>query len=703
MSEDFPLPRLSPHLILTPAPETGGEPAWTIHDPLSNSYHRIDWLAFECLARFSRFKTASLLKQAVETETTLHPTIPQIAALVLFLQKSGLVDMRDQVHIEKARAPDGALKKLLHHYLYFTLPLVRPQKFLAATLPYMRFLFSRIFIGVMLAWLALMVIITIPRIDEFFQTFASFLSFEGAISIFLTLSFVKIIHEMAHAYTAHRNGVAVPHMGVAFMVMYPVLYTETTASWSLKSRRARFEIGVAGILAELCLAGIFLALWHIFPSGTSAQSACFLVVAVSLTSSLLINLNPLMRFDGYYMLSDLIGEENLQSRSVSFALWRLRGFLFGWCDSPPESLSTSRARFLTGFGFSLIVYRFFLFSGIALMVYYLFPQPLGLILFLVEITWFILLPVWKEIRFWITRRDDIFASTRGKAAAALCVIAILALILPWQSSMTLPALLHARHQQAIYAPEPSRIITLHVKPGQKVKKDDLMVTLESPALENAIAAAAQDYQKIERLHQRAQTDPSQAMNELWSDQALEKARLTLESLRAQESKLVIRAPFDGEIRDLLSDTQEGRFIARTERLFTVVNTTDMTISAYATEDQLDRIKPDMNAVFVPDTTWDGRLNATVTEIAQTGETTLSWLELASIHKGPVASDQTNPQAPITARRALYALSLPPKTRPQIDNSIVRRGHVRVEARYTSPLASLFKWLGNVARRDIHLG
>lgn len=106
---------------------------------------------------------------------------------------------------------------------------------------------------------------TIGRMDEFLHTFFMFFSLEGAITIFITFFFIKILHEFGHAYTAYQYGVRVPHMGVAFMVMYPVLYTETSSAWQIKSRNQRMHIGLAGIRTELILAAYALMLWHFLP------------------------------------------------------------------------------------------------------------------------------------------------------------------------------------------------------------------------------------------------------------------------------------------------------------------------------------------------------------------------------------------------------------------------------------------------------
>jgi putative peptide zinc metalloprotease protein len=372
--QDFKLPSLSPFLKLYKAPDDqrSGEPVWTLHNPASNAYFRLNWFGFECVSRFAFHKTAQSLKQEVEKETTLRVDLSEIKELVEFLNASGLTVLADQKILSSGHKEQKLWQKLLQGYLYFTIPLCSPQNFLTRTLPMIRPLLSAQANYLVATVFLVSLVMTSQRADEFLHTFTGMLSLEGAIQIALTLCFVKIVHEMGHAFTAVKHGVPVPHMGLAFMVFYPVLYTETTGSWQLSSRKAAFEIGFAGIRAEFFLATIALLLWNFLPAGSVAQSLCFTVVAVSLVGSLLVNLNPLMRFDGYYMLSDLVGIENLQSRSCNFARWQVRRIFLGIKDRPPEEVDAKTEKFLTLFGSALLIYRFFLFSGIAFAVYHIF-------------------------------------------------------------------------------------------------------------------------------------------------------------------------------------------------------------------------------------------------------------------------------------------------------------------------------------------
>jgi len=596
--QDFRLPALAPYLKLSRAPDAEGEPAWTLHNPVANTYFKIDWIAFECLARFPLHSNASSLKDAIEKETTLTVELEQIADIVVFLQQNNLVLLKDQIIKEKTGAKQPLWKKALHTYLYVPIPLFRPQEFLEKTYPAIQFLFSRTFLTAMMGLLVLMVLWTLPRIDEFFHTFNSFFSLEGAAATLIVLGFVKIVHEWAHAFTSVRYGVKVPHMGVAFIVMYPVLYTETSGSWQLSSRRARFHIAIAGIVAELCLAAIFLGLWHIFPAGSLGQTVCFLVVCVSLVSSLLVNLNPLMRFDGYYMISDATGYDNLQSRSCSFARYTLREFLFGLKEEPLEDLPNKDQRFLTIFGMALLIYRFFLFMGIALLVYHVFFQPLGFFLMLVEVSWFILLPIWSEIKVWWSKRDAIMSKKRSLLPAMAIIGAALFVFIPWKSTTLLPAVAHAAKHQVFYAPAPSEIMSIYVQDGQTVYEGELLAELRSFDLDLKLKQAGQELKGLENMKRRGQANGAVALDIALSDAAIEKARVKVAALETQKDRLAITAPFSGIVRDVNSEIQPGRYIRDDEPLFVMTNPEGgMVVTAFAPEESRDKIHDDSAAEF----------------------------------------------------------------------------------------------------------
>ncbi len=696
--EDFPLPSLAPHLKLSHAPDDKGEPAYTIHNPIANSYFKIDWMTFECLSRMPFYKTFAELKEGVEHETTLKINADDIKSIINFLDKSGLLSLRDQKITQ--REPDAQLwKKIFHRYLFFSLPLFRPQNFLERTYDKIRWIYHPLFLRGMVGFLILMIILTLPRMDEFFHTFSSLFSAQGVVAVLIVFAFVKVIHEFAHAYTAIRHGVKVPHMGIAFMVLYPVLYTETTGSWALQSRRARFQIGMAGIAAELCLAAIFLLLWHLLPAGSMGHSLSFLVVCVSLVGSLLINLNPLMRFDGYYMLADATGFDNLQGRSCAFARHRLRKFLFGWNDAPPEDLSAQDQNFLIGFGFSLLIYRFFLFLGIAGFIYHIFFQPLGLIMMLAELSWFIFLPILSELKIWWKGRQRIVSSRRSLLPAGAIITALLFVTIPWRTSLFLPAMIHAGLHETIYPPSPAHLVHLHIEDGMAVERGQILAELASPKLEFDVRVARQELESLETLRRRGHNMIQALQSNKLSDVAIEKARLKVTALEEQKARLVITAPFDGVVRDLKAGKLEGRYLSEADALLTLVNLKTTAISAYATEEEREKIDADSAAIFFSESRTKKLGGFSISAIGDTGSAALQWEELASVYGGPIAADRDK-DGIITGRRSLYEITA---KNNQPAPPFAERGYLLVSRQASSLLSSWINALISIIRSETVTG
>jgi putative peptide zinc metalloprotease protein len=696
---NFPLPLLHPLVTLSRAPQKEGDPVWTLHHPVSNQYFQIDWLTYECLTRFMHFKTVNELIDSVNKDTTLFVTQEQIKDIIRFLHRHHLLDER-LYEKNKETKKINPLFLLLKNYLFFTVPILRPQRFLSKTYPYMSWLFTEGVVKGFLLFLLIMIVYTLPRLDEFLQSFSRILSLEGIIQIGITFFCIKIIHEFAHAFAATRYGVAVPRMGIAFMVLYPILYTEASAAWQLSSRRHRFHIAVAGIVAELCLAGLFLLIWNMSPAGSLLQSISFLVVTVSLVGSLLINLNPLMRFDGYYIISDLLGYDNLQQRACNFARWRLRRILFDISQQKPEAIDQQRERFLTLFGFALITYRFFLFLGIAILVYHVFFQPLGLFLMLVEIGYFIILPLFLEIREWWKLRHKILAKRRGKITFAVIGILLLYCILPVQSYVRAPAILHASEYQNFYAPAPAQITDVFVRDGDVVTKGQVLMRLSSADIQRRIELTQAELDKLRQYQQRnvlLQTESSSFV----TSEMVKQAEIKLEGLRTQKNNLVLTAGFEGVVKDMDMSLSRGQFVKSNARLLTIINPHSFNVTAYISQSERDRLKLENEGDFIPYAYFKS-YPVMVEKISPTATSNITWRELSSVYAGPIASDHDTSGKSVypIARQRFYQVDLRLMT-PSVDKNLhaVQKGWVKIRGSRSSILSMNTNKLLNILRQE----
>ncbi|NBB83745.1 MAG: methyltransferase, partial [Alphaproteobacteria bacterium] len=392
-----------------PPPEADGAPTWTVYDPVRNRYFRIGRTAAALIHAWHRGDPDAVLAAArAETGTTVAPA--ELERFRQFLEmndltaESGPARTRDLLRRAAAARPHWS-KWLLTNYLFLRIPIVRPDAFLDATLPVVRPLMSRAMAAIVGLCGLLGIVLAIRQWDQFVATFLHFFSLAGVLWFGLALIATKIVHELAHAYTAKRFGCRVHTMGVAFLVLWPVLYTDVSDAWRLASRRARLQIGAAGMASELALACLATLAWSFLPDGP-VRAAAFLIATATWAMTLFINLNPFLKFDGYYLLSDLLGVSNLQGRSFALGRWRLREAIFGFGEPAPEPLPRRLRRGLIVYAWLTWVWRFFLFIGIALLIYHFFIKVVGILLMVVELAWFIARPVRNEMAEWWKRRGS---------------------------------------------------------------------------------------------------------------------------------------------------------------------------------------------------------------------------------------------------------------------------------------------------------
>jgi len=474
--------------------------------------------------------------------------------------------------------------------------------------------------------------------DVFRATFLGFLTPEGFLLFAVTLVFVKIGHELGHALIATHFGCRVPTMGIAFLVMLPMLYTDVTDAWKVRSRRARLLIDAGGILVELGLAGIALLLWAFLPEGPM-RSAAFFVATTSLATTLLINASPFMRFDGYHILADALRMHNLAPRAFAMAIWLLRKWILGLREPPPERLSDGMRRLLVVYAFAAWLYRFVLFLGIALLVYHAFPKVVGIFLAGIEVTWFIVRPVWREIGGWWKMRREVIERGRPWRPLLLLAGVLLLLLVPAWGSVRVPAVMKAGLQMELYAPEPARIEKVVLEPGMRVSAGEALVVLRSRDLEFR-ERQARERLRVVRLRLRRLAADRRDLEEhavlLRREAALERE---LAGLAERRERLVLRAAFDGRVTDVATGLRPGMWVNERVMLARVVAPENRVVSALVPEEDVDRLYPGAKAVFVPD---DPGLAGVSMELREIGAVRRSGRDLAylsSIHGGPVPAER----------------------------------------------------------------
>ena len=657
----IPLPPLREDLKLLSGTEArNGVLNWLIFDPLRNRYFSLYYSGFKMLSLWSQVKDSVELEERLLQTTLIEVDQDLIKKMIEFLYVNNLLEAKSRESTQglmgQARASrQNIFKKLVHHYLFFRIPLLRPERFLNATYPLIQWVFSRITAVIIIVMAISGLLLTLRQWDSFLATFLHFFTWQGLAFYGMTLVFAKIIHELGHAYMAKRYGCKISTMGLAFMVMFPLLYTDVTDGWRLRKHRQRLNISLAGMGAELALASVALFLWNFLEDG-AVRSAAFFIATTSWIITIGVNTNPFLRFDGYYILSDATGIENLQPRAFALTRWWMREKLFKFRDYPPEIFSPGTQTFLISYAFATWIYRFFLFLGIALLVYFLFFKVLGIILFIIEINWFILLPIAKELKHWWGRRKDMKWNINTVVTFAALSGLIALFVIPWRSTVSLPAHIEAKQSALLFPPTAAQITQVHVSHNSLVAEGDVLLELAAPQLEHRMAQLRKDIRlvklQISRTGANLEENRKKAL-------LLEHGRELQTQYRGAlelQQKLQIKAPFDGRIAQFQDILKPGVWIEKSKPLIQIVNDSEGQIIAYSDEASLARFRTGALATFYPNEWERTPFLARVTRIDETNLRVLPKAIHASTFGGDIAvrPGENNTLIP---EKAIYRLHL----------------------------------------------
>lgn len=591
------LPPLREELRLYPTnPNSDGSPAWLLQDPIANRFFRIGWIDFELLLRWSSGNPKQII-ESINTTTTLTVSIEDLKALFFFLEQNNLLQVSTQDAVEGLQQRAVKLKNdpinwLIRHYLFFRIPLIRPQIWLKKLSKHLTWLYSGISLWVLLIISLIGIILVARQWDSFSNTLIDKINWSGLPGFVIAMACAKILHEMGHALTATHYGVRVAHMGFAMVVLMPMLYTDTTESWKLNNPRQRLAIASAGIIAELALAGLSTLCWTLLPPG-SVKDICFFLATTSLMMSLTINASPFMRFDGYFILSDLIDIPNLHERSSALCRTWLRRTLLGLNDPWTEHFQRYGNTFLITFAILTWLYRLTVFLGIALLVYHFFFKLLGIILFIVEIAVFIAQPIYSELKIWNKRKDEI-PTNRRYLFYCLAALILISTLIPWKTNIKGVGWSHAEQQQVLYTPLPGKLITL--PKSREVTKEQTLFVIEAPELsiaaEGANSMAQSIAKEINGLVGLPEGEKRRAVLHLQQQKFLAEAK----GYQQQQSRLIITAPFNGFLYDLDSNLAPGVWVNQYHPLAVLVNPEQWVIDAYLAEEDISRVQLGMKTL-----------------------------------------------------------------------------------------------------------
>jgi putative peptide zinc metalloprotease protein len=640
ITENPTLPRFRKDLEIYNGPlEIDGSPTYNIYDPVKSQFYKISWKESLIFKMFSGKMSAEELSKTISRNFPVDITTEDVNQFFAQAHLLGLLNMpqKGQALYEKySKSQRNWWGWFLEHYLFLKIPVFHPDNFLTKTLPWFKFLGSKAALTLFIILIITSLTLLLNRLDQFFHTFSYYFNLEGIILFACVMTCVKCIHELSHAYTAKNFGLYVPTMGIALLVLWPVLYTDVTEGWKLRNRRERFLISFAGIAAESVMAG-FATIGWILSSPGIFQTLCFLVASTSWFMTILINVNPAVRFDGYYLLSDLWGIDNLMSRAFAYTRWQFHKTFFGIdVECPEMEISKKRGAGFILYALYTITYRFFLYTAIALFVYYEFTKVIGIALFSAEIWIFFLMPVVWEVKNLYLLRSKIKANLPTALTAATIFVMAALFFLPFPHQITLPGVIAAQKKEMIYAPETGKIKKIMAQNGLEVHPGTPLIQIDSEELNLEIAENDHDRKVLEN-ELLLYTNLPDAKDLVTEKQAeLSQSEQIQLALLKRLKRLHVTATDTGKIIAWNTQLTPGEYVYEGQIFGHIADVNQVEVVAFVKETDIAYIKKGEPAKIFFQKSDINILSATVKNVDHERTRELLYPSLASIYGGPLA-------------------------------------------------------------------
>ncbi|OED43343.1 hypothetical protein ACH42_10435 [Endozoicomonas sp. (ex Bugula neritina AB1)] len=668
-------PPLREELQLLPGEQDArGAPGWFIFDPVRNQYFRIEQ---EGLLLLHYWREGNLAELVEKQEGAVDQS--KVESLKTFLQENQLLkvttaDDLSRLIFRQKKEQEGRKHQFMFSYLFFRIPLLNPDTFLEKLMPVFKKV-TNVRWGYLIGMLgAIGFYLSFRQWDSFVNSSTSLMSPGGIIYFLIALVLTKVVHEFGHGLVAKYYGCRIPTMGIALIVFFPILYTDTTDSWRLGSYRKRIMIGAAGIGAEMIIACLAVFIWPFLPDG-NVKNAVFMLAAVTWISSLLINLNPLMRFDGYYLLSDGWRIENLQSRAFALARWQLREWIFKLSHPMPELWNRKQKKKLLVYAYGTWIYRLLLLTGIALLVYQLFFKLAGMILLVATIGWFIVRPVAGEVSYLWSIRQSIQWGRNLMMKTAVLSLLCLMLFLPINTTLRLPAVLVATDAVEVFPPQAGGVIEdVFVKEGEPVKQGQLLFRLKNSDLLYQFQQLDIQLDLLDTLLNRMASTVEYTQSYpvfLQRRRTLLKAQSGLEK---QQALMDIKAPVDGIVVYLDNLLTQGQWVNPESKLLQLRSESGFIIDAYIAPGDLGRIATGDMGRFYPDDITASSVAASVMDISPVASRVMETEYLSADYGGVIEvirDEQGQPMPREGVYRVRFKAQQPGLAVKQVDVGTVR--------------------------------
>ena len=662
---------------------------YVVQDQTGGHLHRLSPAAYAVVARMDGQTTVQALWEAANVEAAGDE-----------LTQNELVDLLVQLHaaelLQTDVSPDSAalfakyrkkksdtLKQWVLNPTSLKIPLFNPDRLLASWVPYLSWCVGRM--GLLL-WLAVVIPAALLAVEHWKELTANLsdrvLSSSNLLVMAAVFPVVKLLHELGHGMATRIWGGTVPQVGLMFMVFAPMPYVEASSSSAFASKYRRAVVAAAGMLVELFVAALAMYVWLLTEPGV-ARAVAFNTMVIAGVSTLVVNGNPLLRYDGYFILADLLEMPNLAQRGQKYLSYLWDRHVFRATDLEPPHESPTERRWLLIYTPLAWCYRTFVAIGVMLFLgghFFIF----GMLLAAWSAFTLVGMPLWKAYKHVTTsptlhhHRQRAVRVTSGLVAATL----ILGFVIPVPLRTQSIGVIWLPDQAVLHAGGNGFFQRWLVPPGHVARQGDPLYLLEDRTLDAELDVSRAKVAEVEARYLAEQfAEPVKAQV---TQRQLEQERELLRQMEVRASKLTGMAETSGTVVATVPQDMPGRHYRKGELIGYVLGGHQLIIRAVVAQDDIDLVRTRLRSV-------DLRLAEAVVHTlpgqvvreAPGGVDELPSAALSVSNGGSVATNPNDPNGVKTIQRVfLVDLRLPTSDLPA---AFGERAHVRFNLGY-EPLA-----------------
>ncbi|MES2228638.1 MAG: peptidase M50 [Pseudomonadota bacterium] len=542
-----------------------GESWYVLLDAATGKSHRVTPQTYSLIAQMDgRRSLGAIWTEALERLADDAPTQDELIQLLGQLHAADILQFdvspdSAELFDRHVRTEGNRIVSRFRSPLALRLPLWDPDRFLARTLPWLRPLFGKPGLALWAALVLPALVLAAMHWNDLTHNLTDrVLAGSNLVLLWFTFPVVKVLHELGHAYATKVRGGAVHEIGVMFIVFAPVPYVDSSRANGLRSKWQRAGVGAAGMLVETALAAVALFLWLAVEPGT-VRAVCFNVMMIAGVSTLVFNLNPLLRFDGYYILCDLIEMPNLATRSQRFVVDAIDRRAFRAHPAQPQRVLPGERPWLALYAPVSALYRLFVMISIAIFAatkFFFIGVALAVWTVLQGVAWPIAKGFWHVAGSATLERRRVAAV--GLVALAACALLVLMFVVPAPYRAVAEGVVWVPEDAQLRVQSAGFVQVVRAAPGARIDSGSIVAQLVDPALDAQLAVQEAKVDELEaRLGSERFTDQVKAQ---LSRQALDAEQAALGRLVDEAGQQTLRARADGWLTLPRAGDLEGRYL-----------------------------------------------------------------------------------------------------------------------------------------------